>query len=197
MATVRDAKGSGVTYFFLSGVASVTPFFLTTLGEITVGHDIYGWKVNDSDEREKIYAKYCNERCDRDQWLAGYEKYREETQCAYLRRSAFDDFNATIYRALDSMDCYAGCSGTGSERTYTVNQIDDALKRLGAMLETPPPKREANMADQLDAVIGSLGFTETHKGGTDPEEDLTDEIRFLQACRKHAAQFGSVRVLFG
>ena len=68
-----------------------------------MGHDISGYRVEDTEQRDEI---------------------------AYLRRSAFNPLNATIYDALDCHEMNGGCSGIGYGRKFTLPELADALSRI-------------------------------------------------------------------
>ena len=68
-----------------------------------MGHDISGYRVEDTEQRHEI---------------------------AYLRRSAFNPLNVTIYNALDCHEMNGGCSGIGCERKFTQEELLKALSRI-------------------------------------------------------------------
>ena len=68
-----------------------------------MGHDISGYRVEDTQHKNEI---------------------------AYLRRSAFNPLNVTIYNALDCHEMNGGCSGIGCERKFTQAELMDALSRI-------------------------------------------------------------------
>ena len=58
---------------------------------------------------------------------------------AYLRRTAFDDLNDTLYRALNAGKHYCGVSGCGTEQYFTREELTAAYKSLG---DNPNYERE-------------------------------------------------------
>lgn len=66
-----------------------------------MGHDIYGHRPSDT-----------------------------ENEIAYLRRSAFDNNNGAIYRALNCPHQNGGVSGMGGEETFTIDEILYGIKKL-------------------------------------------------------------------
>lgn len=60
--------------------------------------------------------------------ISGYKKGEE---IAYLRRSAFNDLNGTIYNALNCNNFNNGCSGNGEESEFTKEQLLTGLNYLG------------------------------------------------------------------
>ena len=69
-----------------------------------MGHDISGYKVSDT---------------------------KQENEIAYLRRGAFNPLNKLIYDALDSPELYGGCSGFGDSKTFSKDQILNAMSNIG------------------------------------------------------------------
>ena len=78
-----------------------------------MGHDISGYRVEDTEQRHEI---------------------------AYLRRSAFNPLNVTIYNALDCHEMNGGCSGIGCERKFTQEELLEALSRIPSGGEYDPER---------------------------------------------------------
>jgi len=58
-----------------------------------------------------------------------------------------------IYQALEAQDCDCGCSGCGTQRTFTNDQLSEAKKRIPPGEETD---RERKFLDDCIAVGGSV-----------------------------------------
>lgn len=52
--------------------------------------------------------------------------YREEI--AYYRKTSFDATNLRLYKLLDCMDFYDGCSGIGHRKKFNRNEILEAYE---------------------------------------------------------------------
>ena len=82
-----------------------------------MGHDISGYRAEDTEQRHEI---------------------------AYLRRSAFNPLNVTIYNALDCHEMNGGCSGIGWERKFTQEELLEALSRIPSGGEYDPERTFLN-----------------------------------------------------
>lgn len=61
-------------------------------------------------------------------------------EIAYLRRSAGNPLNGTIYKALQCPEHNCGCSGCGNESEFTHEQLTAALGRIPAGDEYEPER---------------------------------------------------------
>jgi len=163
-----------------------------------MGHDIYAYKEASPLRRDEIAEELDINNYDHPDWSQRYQAYRLRTEAAYLRRSAFDPWNKALYVALGAEDAYAGCSGDGSIQEFDLEQINGALQHIGKLMESPPPKREPNMADGLEAVLTEhLGHEVTLASPKpDPNDNLEDELAFLFRCKRHCEKHGSVSICF-
>lgn len=78
-----------------------------------MGHDIYAFRSKDHEKEWKFNPTVPH--------------YGAQ---AYLRRSAFDRMNGTIYAALNCEQHNGGVSGCGTEQYFTRDEIKLALARL-------------------------------------------------------------------
>ena len=94
-----------------------------------MGHDISGYRVDDTEQRDEI---------------------------AYLRRSASNPLNITIYNALDCHEMNGWCSGIGEERKFTRPELAEALSRIPDGDEYEPERtflRDCIAAGEAGVVI--------------------------------------------
>ena len=94
-----------------------------------MGHDISGYRVEDTEQRDEI---------------------------AYLRRSAGNPLNVTIYDALDCHEMNGGCSGIGYGRKFTQEELLKALSRIPSGGEYEPERaflRDCIAAGDAGVVI--------------------------------------------
>lgn len=79
-----------------------------------MGHDISGFRQDDSSQDEEI---------------------------AYLRRAAWNPLARVIYEALDAKDHDCGCSGCGTEKSFSSEQLIAALSKIPEGEETEPERK--------------------------------------------------------
>ena len=79
------------------------------------------------------FGLWCrSERKDMGHDISGYLRADTEhnEEVAYLRRGAFDELKNTIYDALDCHEHNCGCSGCGTEREFSAEELAAALQRV-------------------------------------------------------------------
>jgi len=169
-----------------------------------MGHDIYARTQSQIDESEAICEELRIDDYSSDGWSERYEKYRERTQVAYLRRTMGDPANKHVYLALNAMDCYGGVSGTGESRTYSAGQIHDAadaVLKLDKPAVTELHPVAARFKDNLEGLFSAAGFGESQieTAGEDPNEVYQPEREFFADIIKHFIDSGdrSIVVEFG
>lgn len=79
-----------------------------------MGHDISGFKQDDISQEKEI---------------------------AYLRRSAGNPLARVIYEALDAEEHDCGCSGCGTHKSFSTEQLKNALAKIPAGEETQPERK--------------------------------------------------------
>jgi hypothetical protein len=79
-----------------------------------MGHDISGYKQDDSSQENEI---------------------------AYLRRAAWNPLARVIYEALNAEEHDCGCSGCGSQQAFSQKQLISALSKIPEGEETEPERK--------------------------------------------------------
>lgn len=168
-----------------------------------MGHDITAYLPGQSEEeRDKHYEDH-NERVRAGMdWLESYHVCKQETQAAYLRRSAGNPLNQVIYLALGVSDeAYCGCSGCGVTLPISRQQLVAAKETL-AKKSFSGMTREPNLVDLVFGAFAAAGATTVANGSAPgepagPEADITPEVEFidkcLAACEQHGVEAIDVR----
>ncbi len=151
-----------------------------------MSHDIRAYRVSE-EEVEHQYAIFkkqiARQGISDEEWLDAYHEYEVRTQTAYLSRSAFNQVNAIIYAALNAMDCYAGCSGTGESRAFTREQLTEAAKFLDQVNDFAVLRnirRPKNMADDIFSTLEKMGLEVINARNVPP--DVCREVEFVERC---------------
>ena len=117
-------------------------------------------------------------------------------EVGYLRRGAGNPLARVIYIALDAQSADGGCSGDGSWRTVSIEQLSSALKFL---LENEDDLRNiGGRTPVFDSLLSSLKASGCHIETPLPRNCLDQEVSFLHECIWHCEsnEGSSVRIQF-
>lgn len=129
-----------------------------------MGHDIYAWKRQyECDEvREAKFQEIVGD-AQGDEWLKRYDRYQNEVQVSYFRRSTryySGPHGELLYKVLEAEDCSGGVSGYGVERRFGREQIGRALVQLRRMAQEDPvdDEDEPSVADELAFITDCADY---------------------------------------
>ena len=161
-----------------------------------MGHDITAYRAT-TDERKALHEVLDLENFDAEDWTDKYDRYKRETEAAYLRRAAWNPLNQIIYMALDREQFNAGVSGCGASGRFNRQQLEAALRWLNDVKDSGLENltRRTNMMDELMvALTGQQGQKTVPAGAT-----IQDEINFVEDCLAYLDESGakSIEIEFG
>ena len=159
-----------------------------------MGHDIIAGNLSDQ-QIYRIYDQISGIRpWTPEEWQQRFDGLGQSAWAGHLRRSAYDEYNKVIYRALSAEDLYPSCSGSGGDRWYTRQEIKAAMDLLPSIVADKAPPIDTRVVDALSEEIPMASAQEAQQWtGIEWEREFLQDI--LDWLDKE--QRDTVRIYYG
>ena len=147
-----------------------------------MGHDIIAGELPDEQLTKLRETLEGIQSYTPEQWEHRLDDCSEPPFAAHLRRSAYDQYNKVIYRALNAEDVYGGCSGISEVKSYNREQIQVALQLLPSLVVDSPPPIDTELVDTLENILANVPRPPGWSSEAVKEQlpDIKWEVEFLE-----------------